>query len=119
MKLVGKTWLTKNKTGEWWTNLRGQTEQITDLAEINLLYNLKKTFSSKYSTDEQKRQMFNMVKAKFINSIENPSQEIMDEQKRLTLESTLNGMIRFFSEFNFAPNLRFINTFAHHYSISA
>lgn len=119
MKLIGKAWLTKNKAGEWWTNLRGQTEQITDPVEVQLLVRLERTFSSKYSTDEQKRQLFNQTKARFINSIENPSQEIMDEQKRLTLASTLNNMIRFFSEFNFTPNYRFINTFAHHYSVSA
>ena len=118
MKLIGKTWLTKNKAGEWWTNLRCQTEQITDPTEIMLLSQLKKVFSSKNSSDEQKQRAFDRVRAKLIGNIENPSQELMDEQKRLLLTSTLNNMIRFFSEFNFTPNFRFINTFAYHYSVS-
>lgn len=119
MKLIGKAWLTKNKQGEWWTNLRGECEQIKDPSEIASLVQLKRIFGSKYSNDEQKRQAFNLVKAKLINSVENPSQEIMDEQKRLKLTNVLNDMIRFFSEFNFTPNYRFINTFAHHYSVFA
>ena len=118
MKLIGKTWLVKNKAGEWWTNLRGQTEQFTEHAEINLLSQLKRTFSSKSATDAQKLQMFNRVKMTLISAIENPSQELMNEQKRLSLTNTLNDMIRFFTEFNFTPNFRFINTFVHHYSVS-
>lgn len=118
MKLINNTWLAKNRLGEWWTNLRGTTEQITDPSEISHLIQLRRIFSNKRSTDEQKLQAFNMVKANFINAIKNPSQEVIDEQKRLSLINNLNDMIRFFSEFNFTPNYRFINTFAHHYSIS-
>ena len=118
MKLIGNAWLAKNRRGEWWTNIRGKDEQIVDTKEIVLLSNLRHVFTHKNYTDEIRLQYFNDVKLKLLQNIDNPSENEANEQKRILLSNTLTAMIKFFSEFNFTPNYRFINTFVHKYLVS-
>lgn len=114
MKLIGKNWVTVNKKGELWTNIRGKSELIVDNDEAQIMFKLKRVFASKRYNDEYKQSFFNNAKQQMFARLQESdmSQEQLAESDRIKLTSGCQKLIDFFSEFGFNPNFRFVNTFA-------
>lgn len=110
-----------NRKNEVWTNVRGNWEKIEGSEEsifrrVHQICN-KRTLSNsaKFAmVDRQlKRIGIDIEKASVKSSVDTSSVD------RLEVKTTIQKIIDFFSEFQFEPNFRFINSFAYACKISS
>ena len=112
MKLINNYYLSWNRKQELWTNIRGYDEVITKEDEKQLLFDLKRIFSSKRFSEKEKETAFYEAKQKLVSDPEAQA-KILEETKKLQLDATTacENLIYFFKDFDFSPNFRFVNTF--------
>lgn len=106
-------WLSKNRQKEFTTNLYGTWEDIRYFdSRYNDVCELYSTFMKRSLTLEQK---MSYLQTHFSAQVDAASAETateIDTETRNTLERTVQKLIDFFSEFEFEPSFRFVNTFA-------
>lgn len=113
MKLRNGISITKSKNGEWWSNIEGAWKVYHDAEELSNIVGLYRVFKKKSYDDSLKLEYLTNVKRWFDNKngiVSDTTNELTAEQNKVKLEETLTKMINFFTEFNFEPNYRFINT---------
>lgn len=103
--ITNTIWISKNKKGEYWTNISGTTEQVTTTDRINKLVELIKTKKSKHIDDAIKDSYIQQL----IDSFN--TQQTVTTIDFEGIEESIDKLINFFSEFDFTPNMRFLNTF--------
>lgn len=111
MNIMEGCWIAKNKKGEYWTNIRGYDEHITDQTEIDYVAYLKRIFASKNYDEVFRRNEFYRIREEMSSSDE-VRQKIAEAQRiaQAAAQSACSQLIMFFNEFDFAPNFRFVNT---------
>ncbi len=107
MKLYENYEIVVKKDGTIHSNIFGEWRCFTEEQQIRILKDLKRTFTSKYSDDEEKQQALTDAMVRLGRTIDD-----VDIQTQAQLRSGCEKLINFFTEFNFQPNYRFINTFA-------
>lgn len=115
MKLKNDICISKNRQGEYWSNIEGQWKQYSDINELAIIIELYQTFKRKNVSEAVKLQHLIDAKTKLCNNNLMQDEETLKlkaEQNRVKLEGALNKLIDFFSEFSFEPNFRFVNTFS-------
>lgn len=111
MNIMEGCWIAKNKKGEYWTNIRGYDEHVTDQTDIDNVAYLKRIFTSKGYDEDFRRNEFYRIREE-MSSNEEVRQKIAEAQKAMQIaaQSACSQLIMFFNEFDFSPNFRFVNT---------
>lgn len=118
MKLgTSNYYITFKKQGtELWSNLYREWSIVTDQIEKENITDLYKVFTKRSIDESAKMEAL----AKFLEanniSVAPETKVIID---RLSVQTTIQSIIDFFSEFEFEPNFRFINSFAYACNVSA
>ena len=118
MKLgTSNYYITFKKRGtELWSNLYREWSIVTDPIEKENITDLYKIFT-KRNIDESAK-MEALAKFLEVNNITvAPETKVVID--RLSVQTTVQSIIDFFSEFEFEPNFRFINSFAYACNVSA
>lgn len=123
-------WIGKRKNGELFTNIYGYPKVISVYAaEYQKTLNLyqifkKRTFSMDYKMNQLEQFLGIGIHAEYnentviFDEIVTESEPVIDnDAERIALQnkvqSIIQNIIDFFSEFEFEPNFRFLNTFAY------
>ena len=117
MKLgTSNYYITFKKQGtELWSNLYREWSIVTDPVEKENITNLYKIFTKRSADESVKMEaLAKFLKANNIN-VRPETQAVID---RLSVQTTIQSIIDFFSEFEFEPNFRFINSFAYACNVS-
>ena len=106
----------KEQGTELWSNLYREWSIVTDPIEKENITDLYKIFTKRSVAESVKMEAL----AKFLaaNNI-NAKPETQAVIDRLLVQTTIQNIIDFFSEFEFEPNFRFINSFAYACNSSA
>ena len=103
------------RNGEIWSTHKSDSEikweKVTNPVAIGQFKELARTFRSKKYTDAQKDIAFENA-MRIIRQVENTDSESLELTEELLdkSKSTMQKIIAFFSEFQFEPNFRFVNT---------
>lgn len=117
MKITDTIEITKNRKGELWSNIFGGWKQYFD-DERRILYTMLKRKRSKYCSNELLTQDIERLQKQFQKKYgTDEEKEIAENEEQILIkkENTKNciqQLMNFFTEFDFEPNFRFINTFA-------
>lgn len=113
-------YISKRKNSNMGSNITGKWfdyESDIDISLLKNVYNAFKKNSSIFLSDEQKNELAETTKIIFIEKYNNikTNEEITEINKEInskeTLLNTIQKLIDFFTEFDFEPNFRFVNTF--------
>lgn len=112
MLLNGKYWLRKNKKGELWTNLPdGLKDKKLDESNEELINDAKdllRTYKRKTTTNFEKlEKLIDFINKYYLGETDIDT-NLINLQK--TSEDVCSRLIKFFGDFDFKPNYRFINT---------
>lgn len=112
MEIIKGVHVTKSKTGEIWSNIIGTYAKFENEDDKNVLLKLYRIGKKRSIADDFKLNAVINTRNYLLNkyNVEVINTELDEEQKKLKLTSTLSKLISFFSEFNFEPNFRFVNT---------
>lgn len=109
MRITSNYHITKSRNGNYWTNMiDGKWRQCTseEEYEISAIY---KTFKHSMNEEYKKR----IIEQFFENHHTNTTSTETSVIDKNEIEKTIQNIINFFSEFEFEPNFRFLNTFAY------
>lgn len=111
MKLIGNAYVSWNRKHELWTNIRGYDEIVIDEHEVELMWNLKRIFGSKRYSETERIDAFNNARNIMMSDPEAIQKKLeREEVDRINATNACANLIAFFSEFDFSPNFRFVNT---------
>lgn len=112
MKLGNGLWATINKNNEVWTNMFGSTEQVTDLKESIARHVITIYRKRNIRFEDKTRCLVDILKS---NGYIKPEEikEQFPEVNEAQIRSAIQKLMDFFSEFEFEPNYRFVNTFTY------
>lgn len=119
MKLIDGYELSKQKTGDIWTNITGKwTKFAPGDNRYGLMIKLRRLCRSSGIYDDVKRTAVEQAKQIIlqdkldndIDSLGDNVDEVKDALRKSKLSTALQHLIDFFSEFSFSPNFRFVNT---------
>lgn len=120
MKLIDGYDISKQKTGDIWTNITGSWIKFAPGDKrYGMMINLRRLCKSKYTTDDVKREAMTQAKMAILqdkldndaDSLGDNADEVKDTLRKSKLNAALQHLMDFFSEFSFSPNFRFVNTF--------
>ena len=111
MKLLSNIEICKNKKGEIWSNILGTWQQYEN-EEATMLMQIYRMFRCKRIDLSVKTEKLVQAQSLLCQShnVDNTNDELSKEMLTQKLSLTLNKLIAFFTEFNFEPNFRFVNT---------
>lgn len=111
MEITNGIHVTKSKQGEVYSNILGPYIKFDNQDDVVDLLNLYHIGRSRYS-DEAKLNAAIKIKTSICerHSVKSANTELDARQQELKLRNGLNNLINFFTEFNFEPNFRFVNT---------
>ena len=116
MKLgTSNYWITINKQQVLWTNLYGEAKHIVDPIEFNAVMSLYCTFTKRTLDETSKMEALVRFLQNNNISVSTETQKVID---KFAVQTTIQNLIDFFSEFEFEPNFRFINSFAYACNVS-
>ena len=112
MKLGNGLWATINKNNEVWTNLFGETKQVSGKEET-ITRDILRIYRKRNCSAEAKLNfMVDTLKHYgYVNDEE--IKQNFPEINEANLKASIQKLINFFSEFEFEPNYRFLNTFTY------
>ena len=110
MKLNGTYSLTKNRKGEIWHTISYDYHwtKITDSVQYNDANELLLVLRKKNINSYEKENAVNAFLAKYFSEITSITED--DCKKTLNIEDICSRLMKFFGDFSFQPNFRFINT---------
>lgn len=109
MELVKGIHVTKSKTGEIWSNILGSYDNYTNQEDISELVDLYHYCKKRYISEENKIQAVSQSR-KILAARHNINIEELKINDTQSITLALSHLIAFFTEFNFEPNFRFVNT---------
>ena len=112
MNLANGLWATINKNNEVWTNLFGETKKVSDVEET-IVRSILRVYRKRTCPAETKLNfMVDMLKRYgYVNDEE--IKQNFPEINEANVKASIQKLINFFSEFEFEPNYRFLNTFTY------
>lgn len=120
MKLIDGYDLSKQKNGDIWTNITGKWIKFVPADNCyGLMINLRRFCRLKNVTNDAKREVIAQAKLMILQDkldsenaeLGNDTEEVKTVLRKSKLNTALQHLIDFFSEFSFSPNFRFVNTF--------
>lgn len=117
MKITDTVSINKNRAGQLWHTIRGEKKWMcdTDVELISIVAEIYKVAKQKKMSEYDKSKLIqdrlNEYRKILLTKY---SEEIADENKLLEEKQKLaiQGIMNFFTEFEFEPNFRFVNTLA-------
>ena len=106
---INNIYVSCKRNGEVWSTCVTNTwHRIDDVVKANLLKRLKSVFCSKNYSESYKNELFD----KTMKILNDETTSSIHEDTTLIEKSkeTISKLINFFSEFQFEPNFRFVNT---------
>lgn len=112
MNLANGLWATINKNNEVWTNLFGETKKVSDVEET-IARSILRVYRKRTCPAEVKLNFMvdTLKRHGYIN--DEAIKEQFPEINKANLKASIQKLINFFSEFEFEPNYRFLNTFTY------
>lgn len=93
-----------------WTDLYGKWEETMDSHKKSVALYLHRTFARRTMNDDVKMTILKNVLDRENITVSDKTQKMFDSQE---VEDTIQHIMNFFSEFEFEPNFRFINSFTY------
>ena len=116
MKLgTSNYWITINKQQELWSNLYGEGKHIVDPVEFNAVMSIYRTFTKRTLDETSKMEALVRFLQNNNISVSTDTQKVID---KFAVQTAIQNLIDFFSEFEFEPNFRFINSFTYACNVS-
>ena len=128
MKLKNNKYASISRDGKVYSNLFGKWQEVLDSDFRNIVYNLVKVYRKRTFTKEQKEAYFDKTMDRIKEILDSRAEKSLDDIKEeITIEeekvidynnetfvkTTLSRLINFFTEFEFEPNFRFVNSLGH------